>query len=362
MRTWMNILIGAIILVGCIAAGWIATNRVQNGVPIVPGLNGCSRLSTPSKQVSCLSDVFSEGADDAAGSTRGTERDRAVIEYVRRAERLASGNPRLADTCHPAMHALGRREGATAASESRTPTFPGGSSQLCTAGYVHGLAEGYIGRAAHVDAAGIFPDLCADVNARAGCAHGVGHALIRAEDTTAKPSQDKSLTSCETLPELYVSDCYNGVYMELTMVNGTGKLSPSQFAADCGKSANTDRELSCWSYLPLSLTMNDVPIEEFPSWCARSDLPGQFTCTEAYGRQLGPAKVASCATSGRRPELQQRCVEGAIGLSVGSGHVTRKEAASNCGTLKSTTLASYCERAVDRYASGRAKVEAETTM
>ncbi|MCW2926379.1 MAG: hypothetical protein JWM86_347 [Thermoleophilia bacterium] len=339
--------------------GWLVTSRVQQTVAIVPGLDGCARLTTSAERIECLSDEFADGAAQSADGATGARRDERVIEYVRRAETLARGNPTLADTCHPSMHRLGRREGARAGAEGRTPTFPGGSSQLCTAGYVHGLAEGYLARTPNIDAAKIFPGLCHDPSSKPGCAHGIGHALLRSVPNRSADNTSPALTDCETLPENFIASCRNGVYMESAMRTGEAVISPARYAAGCGASESVERALSCWSYLPQSLTAHDVPLDEYPGWCARSTLPGQFTCIEAYGRQLGVEGSPACGRSGDIPELRQRCIEGAIGLQVGSGHVSPAEARSTCGGIKDSSLVAYCRRAVERYSSGRAKVEAD---
>ena len=82
--------------------------------------------------------------------------------------------------------------------------FPPGATQLCTAGYVHGLAEGYLhDAAADADVAAVFPELCADEGARAGCAHGIGHALLRARDAAPATASDAALDQCGDLPDAW---------------------------------------------------------------------------------------------------------------------------------------------------------------
>ncbi|MCW2922751.1 MAG: hypothetical protein JWM98_155 [Thermoleophilia bacterium] len=359
-RIHLTQLIGAVaVLALAVAGGWAATNLFQRTVPIVPGVQGCWRLEGSARQVTCLSDEFSSGADEAAGDASGADRDRAVIAYVRRAERLAAGDPRLAATCHPSMHALGRREGARAAREGRAPTFPGGSSQLCTAGYVHGLSEGYLEHTDAADVAPVFAKLCHDVKARSGCAHGVGHAFVRGQAHAPAASAARAANAhCDDLPGAYPVNCSDGVYMELAMRTQPSAVPVAEYRRACEDAGSAGHELACWGYLDLDLTSNDVPIEDVPAQCLKASVPGQFTCIDGYGRNLGVAGVPKCGQLDARVALQQRCVEGAIGLQVGSGHVTGAAARARCRSVRPASLARYCASAVSRYLGGKAAVEA----
>lgn len=351
--------IGALaVLALAVAGGFLATSLFQRTVPIVPGVQGCWRLEGSARQVGCLSHEFEQGADEAAGDRTRAARDRAIITYVRRAERLAAADGRLAATCHPSMHALGRREGARAAKEGRAPEFPGGSSQLCTAGYVHGLSEGYLQDTAATDVAPVFAKLCHDAGARPGCAHGVGHAFVRGQRTA--PAVDAARAAnrrCADLPGSFPVNCNAGVYMELAM-----RTDPPVPVADyrraCEGAGTAGRELACWGYLDLSLGSNDVPLEAVPAECLRASVPGQFPCIDGYGRELGVDRVASCGRIDARAVLQERCVDGAVGLQVGSGHVTGSAARARCANVHPARLARYCSRAVGRYLEGKAAVEA----
>ena len=149
----------------------------------------------------------------------------------------------------------------------------------------------------------------------------------------------------------------NGVYMELAMRVQPAPVAPADYVQACTP-VDVERSLSCWGYLTMNLTTNEVPIGEVPSWCARADLPGQFPCIEQYGRALGVEGVASCGAVADKKELRERCVDGATGLQVGSGHVATKDALSACGDVTQSSLRTYCSRAVERYAEGRRQVEA----
>ena len=356
-------IIAALAVLGiAVAGGFAATNLFQRTVAIVPGIEGCSRLEGSARQIDCLSEEFRAGARESADSKSGDDRDQAVITYVRRAERLAADDARLAGLCHPAMHQLGRDEGARAADADRVPAFPGGSSQLCTAGYVHGLSEGYLAGTPDADVAAVYPKLCHDASAEEGCAHGIGHALLQAQGT-GDPEETSSvaLARCGALPGAVRSDCHDGIYMELAMRIKPRPVPIKDFVEVCSSTPDVERELSCWGYMGLSIMSNDVPTSEVPGWCAKASLPGQYTCIEGYGRDIGAAKAPDCVSAAKDVGLQRRCIDGAIGLQVGSGHVSGDEARAACKRISSTALASYCTTAVGRYLTGKARVEHSDT-
>lgn len=288
----------------------------------------------------------------------GAERDDRLLMFVRSTERAASSDQRLAGICHPAMHKLGRAEGGRAASSNRAPAFPTGSSQLCTAGYVHGVAEGYLTGTPDAQVARVFPALCHVTKAREGCAHGVGHALLRAQSTLPAHGAARAASSrCKELPLDFPINCMNGVYMELAMRTKPEVVPPLEYVKACRATPDVEPMLACWGYMTTNLGTNDISLTDAPSWCARAELPGQFTCIEQYGRDLGAAKVDRCSSSGPIKELRERCVDGAIGLQVGSGHVSSKKALSACQGIESRSLRKHCVSAVARYTRGRARVE-----
>ncbi|MCW2973453.1 MAG: hypothetical protein JWN72_1726, partial [Thermoleophilia bacterium] len=231
-------------------------------------------------------------------------------------------------------------------------------TQLCTAGYVHGLAEGYMSKSPDADVAAVFPVLCHDPAARTGCAHGMGHALLRAQTSRPTAAARAAISGCGKLPDRYPTDCHNGVYMELAMRTDPESIPVADYSRIC---RDADREddatlgLACWGYLGLSVTSNDLTAAAEPKFCAQASPTGQFPCFEGYGRDIGPSKVADCGTNTPNDALAERCIDGAIGLQVGSGFVTRKSANSSCASLKGGELVAYCRDAVQRYTDGRAK-------
>lgn len=352
-------IIGALaLLVATAVTGWLLTSTLQESTHIGSGFNACWSKKGGSSQIECLSARFEAGAADATKGLNGSERDERLLAYVRVAEVRAAEDARLGGLCHPAMHKLGRSEGSRSARAGSVPAFPAGSSQLCTAGYVHGLAEGYLTGTPDAEVAKVFPSLCHVTKAREGCAHGVGHALIRARTTESAGTAAVAATRrCEDLPGEYPMNCMNGVYMELAMRTQPRPVAPSAYVESCRTAADVDRALACWGYLTQNLTTNDIPISDVPQWCARADLPGQYPCIEQYGRALTVDGVTKCESSAERDRLRERCVDGAIGLQVGSGHVSADEAREACATIDDDSLRSYCTTATGRYARGRRTVE-----
>ncbi len=356
-RRLHNLLLPIFVLAIAMFGGWLLTNRIHENVDVGSGFGACFARDGSASQIDCLSTRFEAGAKQAVKGLSGTERDTRLLAYVRAAEEAAADDPRLAGTCHPAMHKLGRVEGTRAAKLDSAPAFPVGSSQLCTAGYVHGLAEGYLTGTPDAEVAAVFPALCHVTKAREGCAHGVGHALLRARaNEPARIAADGAAIRCADLPGEFPTNCLNGVYMELAMRTQPASVATADFVNAC-QTEDVERSLSCWGYLTLNLTTNDTSIDKAPSWCARAELPGQFPCIEQYGRALGVEGVAKCTGVSDPQVLRERCVDGAVGLQVGSGHVSEREANAACGAVDQKSLRSYCSRAVARYAKGREAVE-----
>ena len=358
-RSHFTKLVPIVILVVAVAGSWAATNAFRQRADGSSWLASCWRIEAGAEQVECLSGRLRSGARAAIGTATGPDRDTQLLQFVRDTEQLAATEQRLAGSCHPAMHDLGRSEGRRSARVGAPPAFPGGASQLCTAGYVHGLAEGYLTGTPDAQVASVFPALCHDTKAREGCAHGVGHALLRARTEEPAVAAARGATNrCRDLPAAFPTNCQNGVYMELAMRTAPAPVTAESYVRTCRSTSDIALSLSCWGYLGLSLNTNDVPRGETPRWCAKADLPGQFTCIDEYGRSLGVEGVEACSASAPVAALRERCVDGAIGLQVGSGHVSRSEAESACRALDGP-LEPYCTKAVARYARGKAAVEAD---
>jgi hypothetical protein len=350
---WLLMLVA---MAGAVGAGFLATSRFQRSVSLVPGIEGCLRLDGSAPRSECLGAEFQHGVKRATSGRNGEDRDDALVRYVSSIDRMASGDSRIAGSCHPAMHVVGRTEGRAAARQSRIPKFPDAANQLCTAGYVHGLSEGYLEASPTADVGAVFPKLCYDVSARPGCAHGIGHALLRGTSSTPGVRDARhAVERCEPIPEAVRTDCESGVYMELAMRTDPVN-SVSDFVSACRGADTVERELSCWNYLGLSLTTNDVPPSKTPTWCSRAPREAQYACIEGYGRQLGVDHVRDCEANVDDHALVTRCVNGAVALQVGSGHVSPADARTSCGSIRSHELEAFCEQAVVRYSRGREKV------
>ncbi len=356
-RRLHSLLLPLLVVALAMTAGWYFTNSAQQRIELGSGFNSCWQRTGNADQIACLSDRFEAGAKQAVAGRSGDDRNASLLAYVRTAEESAASDTRLAGSCHPAMHKLGRKEGRRAADAGTPPAFPTGSSQLCTAGYVHGLAEGYLTGTPDAEVATVFPALCHVTKAREGCAHGVGHALLRARaDEPAVSAAAGATRRCQDLPGDFPTNCLNGVYMELAMRTRPSPVSPSEYTQSCA-TEDVEQSLSCWGYLTMNLTTNDIPIEQAQTWCARADQPGQFPCIEQNGRALGVEGVDQCATVSDPKELRERCVDGAVGLQVGSGHVSKTDARQSCTSISGDSLRRYCTNAVNRYAKGRKLVE-----
>lgn len=350
------------VLVATVGGSWFVTTALRTQNEASSRYGSCWTTSSTIEQTNCLSDAFVRGARKSTEGLSGTKRTNAQLKFVRSTERDAAADPRVANLCHQALHELGRAEGARVIKERESPSFPSGSTQLCTAGYVHGLSEGYLSGTPDADVAAVFPQLCHETSAREGCAHGIGHALLRARATDPPiPSARAAIRSCGALPESFPTNCMNGVYMELALRSDPTSVPSAAFVETCNAARSVTETLSCWSYLGLNLRTNDIALDATPTWCAKADLPGQFQCIEEYGRALGVESVDSCARVPGRVELKGRCIEGAISLQVGSGHVSSDDAADACRSLANSRLEELCTSAVKRYAKGRRLVEAKSS-
>lgn len=357
VRSLLTTVTSLLVLVAAIGGAWFVSERAQRADQRSE-YAACWSSAKSTERIDCVSDRLLQEAGSRASGRSGQARGEAIAAFVRDRERAAADDAELAAVCHPAMHELGRTEGRTVAREAGLPVFPAGSSQLCTAGYVHGLAEGYLVATPDAEVMAVFPKLCHDADVREGCAHGVGHALVRARsDDGAAAAAAGASRACGELPDELATNCRNGVYMELA-IRTDPVVAVDEFIDTCRSIAAVDERLTCWGYLSSAMATNDVPLERVPAACARADLPGQFTCVEQYGRSLGALRVDQCEGSSTRFEVRARCVGGALGVHVGSGHVSESEARDACLAIDEGRLERRCLTSVGRFASGRRDVEA----
>jgi hypothetical protein len=145
--------------------------------------------------------------------------------------------------------------------------------------------------------------------------------------------------------------------MEIAMRRVPEPVSPEDYVKSCRTSASVDDALACWGYLGLSLDTNDVPLADAAGWCAKADLPGQFRCIEQHGRDLGVKRLTQCEDVDGSEALRHRCVSGALGLQIGSGHVSIDDALRACDELEADPSVRFCRAAARRFDQSRERLE-----
>lgn len=340
-----RLIVPVLVLSAALVAGWGITSFAGGRVQLLPGLAGCWRLDGSAAQSRCAEAEFRDDVQEAARGRDGRSREAAMIASVESVDVQARADGRITGVCHQAMHDIGRSEGRRAAGADTVPNLPQAGSRVCTAGYVHGLAEGYLASTPRADAARVYPRLCHEATTRENCAHGIGHALLQARaDQSAPVASQGAGTACTTLPEPVHGVCRGGVYMELAMRTGDTRVRPDDYIATCTAQPTAAR-LSCFEYLGLSLTTNDVAREEVPAWCARAPRTEQGLCIDGWGLDLGLDRISQCASLDER-FLEHRCVDGALRTELASRHATPAEAERRCRELE-MPLRRYCTGAVD---------------
>jgi len=331
-------LIGSVLVLAiAVAIGVLAMTALQRKVPVLPGVQGCERLQGVERQTSCIARHYQDRADKRVRD--GAERGSATAWAVAQADLDAATDAALGGSCHPAMHLVGRREGTRVGRSNLRPVWPDQAERLCTAGYVHGLAEGYFAQAANPDLAELYPSLCAVEKASSGCAHGLGHAVIRKQPARDVDDARSALRRCDTLPGERAFDCANGVYMEIAMQRDP-RVSVPSYGKLCTAAATASWASNCAIYLPLSASTNERAQSTVPKLCEQYAVGAARTlCFSQYGRDIGTDGLRSCErVAGTRNA--RSCVNGALVLRLNSGHITPGAARSACNDL--APLRSYC--------------------
>lgn len=306
--------------------------QLQRSVAIAPGEAGCSRLADPGKRADCLgelllTDLRSDGVSVQSG-----------LDDI---EARAASDEALADSCHQAMHRVGHAIGGDAASAGRSLAFPARSTRLCTAGYTHGLVEGYLaGGAAATKIVPIYEATCRDTKAESGCVHGIGHVVQKSKDTT------EAVRLCGQLPTAVQSDCSNGVFMERAMARPAEK--PATFARACGSQPTAALRDDCFFYLPASASSNGFDDAATAKLCGGVTGPSGATCFESFGRNLGANRLSACSPA-NSPAHVESCLTGALELSLSSGHVKPAAARTQCASLDEA-MTRTCTGLVERLA------------
>jgi hypothetical protein len=342
IRAHLKLLPYLLLLTAAIVVGLKVTDTVQKSHPLLPGIRGCERLDGVTKQSECAASYYESRihADTNAVDSE-TTRTQLVADVIAEVDKAAQTDAALAGICHPSMHIVGRDEGSRAAELGHTPVYPTfNTTSACTAGYVHGLSEGYLQNASTPDVAAVFPKLCHDPNSAAGCAHGIGHALLRAVGTSSS-DVSASAARCGELPDGRINDCANGVFMELAMQGPN--VSTSDYTSICS-AMRGGSGTACWSYVPLNAQYDGVATAEIPALCENAGTIAAQGCIREFGRMNGPTEIRQCA--GVAEPLRAACVEGAVVLPVHSGQLSEAKANAACATL--TTDVAGCRRAVAR--------------
>lgn len=332
------------------AAGWLAllglataggvllTGQLARHTSVLPGERGCRALADRNERTSCYAKALASAIDDA--SPARLTRSLGAIDDD------AASMPALEGVCHQAMHVAGRAAGERAARRDTVPTFPAAAStRVCTAGYVHGVAEGYLQRSPSANVAHVFPQLCHEEAARAGCAHGIGHAVLRAFGDAAPPprSVERARSRCDELPSAHVMDCVNGVYMELATRD---QVRLEKLVTMCAGAPGADARSSCFSYVPLRAASAELPQRQVLDLCARQELLSAAACTESLGRELGPEQVGECGNTATAA-LMRSCVRGAMELQLTTGSIDVDDARRACSDA-SAAVAATCNAVVER--------------
>lgn len=322
------------------AAGAALVLHMQRTVALVPGETGCARMASAHDRADCFGEVLLEEIDTSIAGATGTTRTAALNKTLTAVDDRAATDTALGDSCHQAMHRVGNAHGAAAARAGVAPAYPGRSTRLCTAGYTHGLVQGYLkDNAALDDLAPVFEALCHDADARAGCAHGLGHTVQSSNST------DRSIELCGALPSAHVLDCANGVYMERAMRRPAEK--PASFRSACASAPTRSLRSSCLYYLPANAATNGFDDARTAALCSDLKGGGAPVCFESFGRNLGMERLGQC----ERPNAahETACLRGVLQLSLGSEQVTPAAARTQCGSLEQRA-ASACSALVGQLA------------
>lgn len=335
------------IVIVAMAGTWGVMHTVrQHADPI----GSCGRTANITSRIDCYSTEFNALLFDGA-PTQPATRAQFVAAALDGIESIAAHDTKLQAACHPAMHTVGRQEGARMAGAHERPIFPPNPTRLCTAGYVHGLVEGFAAESSSsASSSALFTQACSGAGtAKTGCAHGLGHAFVR-----AKHDPLTGLKRCASIPTKYNSDCLNGVYMEMAI--GTPLMSADQYTKMCAAQPAAGRS-ACAYYLPNNGQLNNVGPSTTLTQCESLSTNLASTCVESLGRIAGPDQAALCeqtTTAANRTS----CLVGVFALPINSGYLTLDQARETCSGLHGPTQTT-CNTLVTAVARGRAGLSHE---
>lgn len=235
----------------------------------------------------------------------------------------SSNSEFVMEFCHEFTHEIGRISFDKYGSFSEAASY---QVDFCNSGYIHGVFESYF---THSDDSII--DLSQTCQSYAEgkrwfdlwhCYHGVGHGLMY----LTGGNLDKALDMCEdNLPTEGVSNCQNGVYMELfnyeVLANEPKFVDPNSPMETCelrqiGKS-------DCYVYSATYLTETlELGIEELRNACSNVESGYQKYCISGLAKQLAKKnlnsseKVVEFCENLSVSDQRKECVIGAVSLHI----------------------------------------------
>lgn len=198
----------------------------------------------------------------------------------------------LLNNCHGVAHRMGH-----AAFEKIGKEALQYGSDLCGAGFTHGVIESYFGTFHVQDLTQEVEDICAPA-LELKCFHGVGHGLM----IVLEGDVQKSLEYCSVVKEFPMrSNCYDGVFMSVFDNEDTGVtrnwslfVDPWQYCKTFGE----DFASHCYFYLPrYFITSSSFDAQKFAEDCKNYAPTEVYKFSCARGAGLGMTKYHLSALS-----------------------------------------------------------------
>ena len=226
-------------------------------------------------------------------------------------------------SCHPVVHAVGRE---TFRLTSTVQDSFAACDQTCHSGCYHGAMERFLrGDRADDDAEGHISEEELRAKARVACnpaealrfrfqcLHGLGHALMFFSDYRLR----QALSACDTLPDSWSrSSCYGGLFMENVFAADPQKrdLSLDDYHYPCNSLPEIYRS-DCYMMQTTRMSEMGLSTERLFGECRKTGAY-QFTCMQSIGRDLSndarvsdPRLTATKCELGSGPE-REACTRG----------------------------------------------------
>jgi hypothetical protein len=254
---------------------------------VLPGSQGCAWIRSTDARVSCLTTNF-----------RNVEREQGFAAAVDDIERAGRHHENLAGDCHLAMHPIGERDGKASQGKGTAPRISDSQRTWCTSGYLHGFIAGqFSGTTVTAASAAQLLDSCVGRQSDADltCAHGAGHAFVRASGSVRdaadycvrwKPSTAAAARTGGNSVSLLAYDCQRGAFMEAV----SSKLVAPKNA--CGKVRVVSRH-DCYESLPMLVALRGAGWQEVAQACTTL-ATGRYQVDCAAGVGLGGATRDQC--------------------------------------------------------------------